>query len=183
MKLRSTITFFAASLLSYQAAAVDCSSSSRTETTPTERFTMNVDGTVTDNRTGLEWMRCSVGQKWDGTTCIGEAKPFKWIQTDSAKNAVNDTAYAGHADWRVPMVPELASIVELRCFNPRVNVAVFPETPSELFWSSMEKMGASEYAYTLDFGGGDAAPTAKTEDGVVRLVRGGPWWTPPSMTQ
>ncbi len=37
------------------------------------RYRDNGDGTVTDVETGLQWMRCSLGQKWKGSTCVGEA--------------------------------------------------------------------------------------------------------------
>ena len=83
----------------------------------------------------------------------------------------------------MPMIPELASIIELQCFNPRVNTTLFPDTPSVIFWTSMEKMGKPDYVYTLDFGGGEAVATAKSQAGAIRLVRGGPWWEPPSITK
>ncbi|MBI3775281.1 MAG: DUF1566 domain-containing protein, partial [Gammaproteobacteria bacterium] len=95
---------------------------------------------------------------------------------------LNLNGYAGHSDWRIPLVPELASVVETGCVSPnniRINTTVFPATPSGVFWSSMQKPGAEDYAYTLDFGAGGATPTMKTSPGAVRLVRGGPWWTPP----
>lgn len=183
MRCASITALLTTLLLSSQAVAVDCSAKSRPETTPTDRFTINADGTVIDKHTGLMWMSCSVGQTWDGKTCTGKADNFPWAKTDTAKNNLNTANFAGHNDWRVPMVPELASIVELQCFNPRVNVQVFPATPSDLFWSSMEKKGTTDVAYTLDFGGGDATPTKKSKDGALRLVRGGPWWTPPKMMQ
>jgi hypothetical protein len=34
-------------------------------------YSDNGDGTVTDPTTGLTWMRCSMGQTWNGTTCTG----------------------------------------------------------------------------------------------------------------
>lgn len=181
MTIRFLGAVFAVSLLSSQAMADDCSAQSRPETTPTERFTINADGTVIDKHTGLMWMSCSVGQTWDGKTCTGNAETFSWVETNSAKDELNKANYAGHGDWRVPMVPELASIVELQCFNPRVNVKVFPATASDLYWSSMEKKGTTDRAYTLNFGEGEATPTNKSKDGALRLVRGGPWWTPPKM--
>lgn len=162
------------------AYAGECKTNSRPETTPTSRFDLSND-TVTDTKTGLTWMRCAVGQSWDGTTCVGMPRHVNWQQAIDMARTMNDSGYAGSKDWRVPVVPELASIVELHCFNPRVNTDVFPRTPSAQFWTSMEKMGAQDYAYTLDFGGGSAGPTLKTADGSLRLVRGGPWWTPPQM--
>lgn len=38
------------------------------------------DGTVTDQRTGLQWMRCGMGQKWTGKTCEGKGYEYTWQQ-------------------------------------------------------------------------------------------------------
>jgi hypothetical protein len=180
MKTRVVMVLLAPFLLSSPALAADCKSKSHPESTPTERFTINTDGTVVDKLTGLMWMSCSVGQTWDGVTCTGKSDDLSWEQTDAARNRLNTARYAGHADWRVPVITELASIVELRCFHPRVNVSVFPATPAVLFWSSMEKQGDADLAFTLDFGGGAAAATRKQKEGALRLVRGGlgSWGTP-----
>ncbi|NCC23468.1 MAG: DUF1566 domain-containing protein, partial [Alphaproteobacteria bacterium] len=45
---------------------------------PTERFSDNGDGTVTDVVSQLMWMRCSVGQTWSGETCLGETAAYDW---------------------------------------------------------------------------------------------------------
>ncbi len=124
-------------------------------------------------------MRCALGQSWDGTTCTGKATLFSWPDSDWAKDTINLEGYAKHSDWRIPVVPELASIVEIGCANTRINTIVFPQNPPQQFWSSMEKPGTQDYAYTLNFFQGGASTTRKTEQGAVRLVRGGPWWRPP----
>jgi hypothetical protein len=148
--------------------------------TPSERF--DIHGvTVTDRDTTLSWMRCAVGQHWSGDTCVGKAKTFDWQHAMAEVKRINAAKLGGHNDWRMPMVPELASIVERQCFNPRMNTEVFAGAPSVVFWSAMEKMGRPDYAYTLDFGGGAARATAKDQAGAVRLVRGGPWWEPPQV--
>lgn len=177
--IKQMIAFTAAALIASTAWAGSC----RTEaaaSTPTARFS---DGgiTVTDKETTLSWMHCAVGQAWDGKACSGEAKTFTWQEAMAKVAEINAEGLGGHSDWRMPMVPELASIVERQCFNPRMNSAVFPGAPSLIFWSSMEKMGKADQAYTLDFGGGAAVATAKSAQGAVRLVRGGPWWQPPQM--
>jgi hypothetical protein len=149
--------------------------------TPTGSFEFHENGTLTHKDTGLMWMRCALGQTWNGRGCQGEYQLFTWEEAGKAVERLNREGYAGYRDWRYPVMPELASIVERRCFFPRVNEAVFPDTPSALFWSSMEKRGIPSDAYALDFGKGAGKAYPKSTAGAVRLVRGGPWWTPPQM--
>lgn len=162
--------------------AGNCRTETMAESTPTSRFS-SMGETVTDQETTLSWMRCAVGQQWNSKTCTGEPKTMDWQHAMAMVEQANTSKLGGHSDWRMPMVPELASIVERQCFNPRMNTAVFPGAPSEVFWSSMEKMGTTNYAYTLDFGDGAAMASSKERLGAVRLVRGGPWWEPPKMSQ
>ncbi len=39
-------------------------------------FVPQDDGTVIDKRTGLQWMRCSLGQTWTGTMCSGHPDAY-----------------------------------------------------------------------------------------------------------
>ncbi|WP_162064460.1 DUF1566 domain-containing protein [Vibrio taketomensis] len=111
-------------------------------TTPTTRFVMNKDsqgaedGTVTDTKTGLMWMRCSVGQKWDAANrrCTEETLVFSWqqalVQAESYRSGPieetgTDDGVAAYDDWRLPNVKELASIIESTCSLPAINVEVF----------------------------------------------------------
>lgn len=148
--------------------------------TPSGRFNARGE-TVTDNKTTLVWMRCALGQQWNGSACTGEPQAMDWNGANAVVARLNREGYAGHNDWRLPMLPELASIVERQCFHPRMNETVFPGAPSSVFWSSMEKSGPAGYAYTLDFGAGAAQAMSKESRGAVRLVRGGPWWEPPKI--
>ena len=164
------------------AASTSLAGSCRPElaaSTPAARFDAKGE-LVTDTQTGLTWMRCALGQRWTGTSCAGEAVTVTWAEAQSATDDVNLDSAAGHDDWRLPKLPELASIVERQCFNPRVNELVFPGAPSLVFWSSMEKPGVHTDVYALDFGGGAVSARPKAQRGAVRLVRGAPWWTPPA---
>ncbi len=40
-------------------------------TAPSARFLDHGNGTVTDQHTGLTWMRCKLGQTWSGNSCLG----------------------------------------------------------------------------------------------------------------
>ncbi len=64
------------------------------------------NGTVIDKRTGLQWMRCSLGQVWTGKTCKGEPSQYTW---NDANNQQID--FAGYNDWRLPTIWELETLV------------------------------------------------------------------------
>jgi hypothetical protein len=176
------VVLMTASMLGSQAWAEQKCRPNVAISTPTSSFELHDDGTVTHKDTGLMWMRCAIGQTWDGKGCKGKHRVFTWATAAQEVERLNQQGYAGHNDWRYPLIPELASIAERKCSFPRVNVEVFPDTPQVPFWSGMERRGIPEEAYALDFGGGAAEPYPKTFEGALRLVRGGPWWSPPQMT-
>lgn len=178
-KSLSILIYFVTAWLATASHADSCKASTRPASTPTERFSLNANGSVLDKQTGLTWMRCALGQTWKAGTCVGTATGYTWQDTDWAKDILNLDGYAGHTDWRIPLVPELASIVELGCLDHRINATVFPQTPPGVFWSSSEKPKAEDYAYALDFGASGATAKLKTIPGALRLVRGSPWGSTP----
>jgi hypothetical protein len=143
-------------------------------TTPTTRFIVNGDGTVSDTYTGLMWMRCSLGQTWDGTTCTGTAAQYQWAD---ALTQAQSSAFATYTDWRLPSVKELVSIVERSCANPSVNSTIFPATPTWYFWTNSPSVsGSGTNVHVVAFGQGFDTADAKTNvDPMfhyhVRLVR------------
>jgi hypothetical protein len=143
-------------------------------TTPTARFIVNGDGTVIDTRTGLMWMRCSLGQAWTGTTCTGTAAQYVWAD---ALAQAQSSSYAGHSDWRVPNVKELVSIVERRCAYPAINTDLFPATATWKYWTSTPSVaGPGSWAQLVEFSQGtDPADDKSSADSLwhyhVRLVR------------
>jgi len=132
------------------------------------KFILNNDGTASDNTTGLMWMRCSLGQEWNGNTCSGTAAMLSWA--DGLKAAASHE-FAGYSDWRLPNKNELESIVESGCFSPSINDVVFPATPLAFFWSSSPYAAISEGAWTVDFGYGTVIASVKSGAIHARLVR------------
>jgi hypothetical protein len=110
-----------------------------------QSYTDNGDGTVTDNVTGLMWQQAvpATENAW--------ADALAYCQT---------LTLAGHSDWRLPSVIELASIVDYGRKNPSIDPTYFPSTPADWFWSSSPLAGSSSSAspivWLVDFYNGYA---------------------------
>jgi hypothetical protein len=138
--------------------------------------------TIYDKSTNLTWMRCSLGQRWTGNGCAGQAKEYTWQQ---ATNLAKKQRYAGKNDWRLPTRMELHSIVycskgrrgiklasngktakingkdqDGRCLGenyqrPTINTRKFPNTPDSFYWSSSPYAGNRDGAWGVSFYNGN----------------------------
>lgn len=101
---------------------------------PDPRFTNNIDGTVTDNLTGLIWLK--------NANCFGE---LTWAGALSACNTLaspacglTDGSVAG--DWRLANVREIFSLIDFSQFDPALPVGhPFTNVQSDYYWSSTTK--------------------------------------------
>ena len=133
------------------------------------RYQVSVDGQeVFDTRTGLTWARCTLGQNWDGTTCVG--KPFNFTWRKALAAGARAAAKTGEA-WRVPNAKEFASIAVDGQADPDVDATLFPNSSSRLYWTSSPYVGVPFYAWT--FYGYDGTINFENMLGqhLVRLVR------------
>ncbi|MFY8352590.1 DUF1566 domain-containing protein [Pseudoalteromonas sp. SSM20] len=140
------------------------------ETTPTSQFTINTDGTVTDNLTGIMWMRCSIGQSWDtnNQTCTGGVEQLTWQQ---ALKSASQYQYAGFNDWQLPNVKELSTIVDRQCVDAAINQTLFPATLAQNYWTSTSGVGSASQAWAVAFYSGKTNLRSKTSDIHLRLMR------------
>ncbi|SFU83506.1 Protein of unknown function [Paenacidovorax caeni] len=156
------------------------------------RYAISTDGqTVTDKETGLMWMRCSLGQSWDGSRCAGEAREYTW---DDARKAAQNYRYAGYSDWRLPDIEELSSLVycssgrrkkfkagsyddDGECLGdyhrPTIFSSAFPNASSSFVWSGSPNANDSSLAWGVNFYNGYANYGYRSDGYHVRLVRGG----------
>ena len=175
MKTFKIIACLNATLLAAALNAQTCRDSI-TESTPTSRFTIS-DNTIIDNTTNLEWQRCRLGTTWDASAngCaddgVSDNETYTWEQAleAAASNALN-----GGSDWRLPNIKELASIVEEACYNPAINLELFPNTPSDGFWSSSPYADDSGHAWYVNFYYGYGNDYYRNTSEYVRLVRSRP---------
>jgi Protein of unknown function (DUF1566) len=144
---------------------------------PTSRFQDHGDGTVTDTVSRLMWMRCSEGQQWTDKACDGSAQAHTWAAAQVRADAVNQAGHFFYNDWRVPSLRELSSITERQCQSPRLNLAVFPATPSLPYWTatsrpaSAAQPNAEGFAFVMGFGASGFELQGKNEMQLLRLVR------------
>ena len=137
---------------------------------PNSRYELHGDATVTDTKTGLMWMRCSLGQTYevDGVYCQGDASRHDWY---SALEAANNYSISGYADWRLPNIKELRSIVAYDRYDPAINQEIFPNSEYS-YWSASPYASNSNYSWLIYFAYGDDGSSRRDEDYYyVRLVR------------
>ncbi len=118
---------------------------------PSPRFTDNSDGTVTDNMTGLIWLKnaqCSdeAGGKTPASGKLDWADALEWC--NAMKDGIcglGDSSVAGA--WRLPNVRELYSLIDHRYSDPAVpntagtgqwttDGAPFDNVQSGYYWSA-----------------------------------------------
>jgi hypothetical protein len=160
----------ALALVGANVQAQECNANVRA-TTPTDRFVIDAaKGTVLDKKTGLMWKQCAEGQS--GAKCAtGAAQRYAW--SDALTQAAN-SVYAGYSDWRLPNAKELESLVERKCFDPAINLSVFPDASSDPFWASSPSYADySYYAWYVGFVDGFFYYSSRGNGYAVRLVRGG----------
>jgi hypothetical protein len=138
---------------------------------PNPRFTENSDGTVTDNLTGLIWLK--------NANCAGTTK--KWADAltycnnlASGSCGLTDGSVAGN--WRLPNVKELQSLIDLSSYNPALPSG-HPFTGVQInyyYWSSTTVADDTIYAWIVDIKNGYLGSHYKGRDFLhVWPVRGG----------
>lgn len=155
------------------------------------RYRDNYDGTITDVKTRLQWMRFSMGQEWKSIACLGTAILYKLQEAIRAAESINKKGgYAGHSDWRIPTKDELMSIVYLssgtivtwgdsgsrppaKYDTPTIYQPAFPATPLRRYWSCTSYAAGLNSSWFVDFNNGLATSSSRSTDCALRLVRVG----------
>jgi len=106
------------------------------------------DHIVIDLKSGVEWLRCSVGQTWNGETCTGEIVKLNHDQIKEAILQANDQL---GGNWRLPDLKELEGIVCYECDNIKIESDVFPNTSGEPYWTGERNPYATRHIYTVNF--------------------------------
>jgi hypothetical protein len=142
------------------------------------RFVDNGDGTVTDRLTNLMWEK-----KCHGPGCSFDHNVRTKIDWRGAAswwleklNNENHHGYAGYADWRLPTIGEIQTILAepWPCrSNPCIDESVFGDglTGRGAYWSGISLANNPSYGWSVGFNNGKAAPQVKRTSFYVRAVR------------
>jgi hypothetical protein len=135
---------------------------------PDPRFTDNGDGTVTDNLTGLIWLK--------NAGCFG---PRNWNEALSDSNGLEDgecglTDGSITGNWRLPNRFELQSLLDSKNFDPAIPIEhPFNNVTNINYWSSTTYAGIADEAWSVFMFNGIVSFVDKTNLGYAWPVRGG----------
>lgn len=146
-------------------------------TWPNPRFTDNGDGTVTDNLTGLIWLK---NANCEGTKNWADALTFCNSLADGSCG-LTDGSVAG--DWRLPNIKELQSLIHHGVYDPALPDTAgtgkwtdgdpFSGVQFGYYWSSTTYVGDSTYGWFALIHSGDMYYEYKHYTKYVWPVRGG----------
>ncbi len=131
-------------------------------------FELKENGEVLHLPSNLIFMRCSIGQTWDGNTCLGEADSLTWKQ---ALEVSLSTQFNQLKSWRLPNLKELSVILERACVRPSINQTIFPNTPSSSYWTNTPSTMQQGSAWSVAFSNASNTVTMFDRSMHVRLVR------------
>jgi len=106
------------------------------------------DHLIIDLQSGVEWMRCSVGQQWDGSSCTGDI--IRLSHADIAKAIVLANEQLGGA-WRLPSRAELEGLVCATCADVKIHRKSFPQTVAEPYWTGEVNGFAARHFWSVNF--------------------------------
>lgn len=118
--------------------------------------------TVHDAVTNLTWQR-NLPPTYTGCTSF-----CTW---DKAKAYCEGLVLEGADDWRLPTMIELVSILDDNAVMPSIDAEMFPNTPSDNFWSASPNTGDSSQAWGVGFAEFQVLARTKTDSLRVRCVR------------
>ncbi|MBF0494959.1 MAG: DUF1566 domain-containing protein [Deltaproteobacteria bacterium] len=135
---------------------------------PSPRFTDNGNGTITDNLTGLIWLKnanCFNANNWAGALAA----------TNGLANGscgLTDGSIAG--DWRLPNLNEMKSLIDRSRFGPALPTS-HPFTTVQLnsYWSSTVYAPSTSDEWVVDLDVGISGSPNKVGSYFVWPVRGG----------
>jgi len=120
---------------------------SQAQTTSDGTYVIKEDRVI-DLRSGVEWLRCSVGQRYADGACTGEV--LRLTQEEAAEAIrIANTELGGI--WRLPTRDELEFLICETCDAPKIDKAAFPGTVSEPYWTGQKNWISPKNIWSVNF--------------------------------
>ena len=130
---------------------------------------MTKEHIIVDLERKIEWLRCSVGQRWDGSKCSGNIVNLSLDIVPEAIKLANEQL---GGKWRLPSKTELTSIVCKECPSPKINKEIFPNTDNAPYWTGDKSIYNSKFYVSVNFHTGFSFNRfSPIKELAVRLVR------------
>ncbi len=112
------------------------------------------DHIVVDLLQKIDWLRCSVGQRWEPEEkyCAGKIQRLNFEQIEQAIAQANEQL---GGSWRLPTRKELESILCRECPPPLIDPITFPNTSAEPYWTSDINWISPRNRWSVSFMTGD----------------------------
>ena len=124
---------------------------------------------VVDLEYQIEWLRCSVGQQWDGSRCVGEIIN---LSLDMVPKALDIAGEQLGGIWRLPSKKELTSIICRDCSSPKIDEQIFPDTDNAPYWTGDQSFFNKKFYVSVNFHTGFTFNRfSPIKELAVRLVR------------
>ena len=124
---------------------------------------------VVDLENQIEWLRCSVGQRWNGSECSGNIVNLSLDMVPKALEIADEQIGGG---WRLPSKEELKSIVCKECPSPKIDKEIFPNTDNAPYWTGDQSIFNSKFYVSVNFHTGFSFNRfSPIKELAVRLVR------------
>ena len=124
---------------------------------------------VVDLERQIEWLRCSVGQRWNGSECSGNIVNLSLDMVPKALEIANEQL---GGEWRLPSKAELKSIVCNECPSPKIDKEIFPNTDNAPYWTGDQSIFNSKFYVSINFHTGFSFNRfSPIKELAVRLVR------------
>ncbi len=136
-----------------------------------QRYIDHGDHTITDSKTGLMWL------KEDSYIVTGHW--LNWREAFKYVEALNEEAFGGHIDWRLPTLEELKTLYEKDKINSKqvghemvIHIdPIFGREGGGAQWSSVGNGNFNAFGVVFNTGNRFSAPKISRSRKTVRAVR------------
>jgi len=170
MKFRVTMVILATLFL--LGSSINKKSNTESISPQTQRFTDNKDGTISDSKTGLMWMK--------NDSYLHSGHWLNWYEAKAYIKNLNETGFANYFDWQYPTIRQLKTLFNADKLNSaqvgremKIHTdPLFGKKGSGSLWSADENGRHNAFGVVFNTGDAFSANRKSRSRKATRAVRG-----------